>query len=98
MKRIASLLVAITLLGFLSTVALFIVQNSARTTQLSLDLGLYAFKLQQPLAITALMGITFLAGVLFGAIPMTRWAFRQRTAAKTLEQQLHASESNQDWP
>jgi uncharacterized integral membrane protein len=98
MKRIVSLLIGTTALLLLCCLVLFVLQNSARTTQLSLDLGLYAFKLKQPVPITVLMGIVFGAGTLFGAIPMTRWAFRQRSSAKALEQQLQASESHQDWP
>ena len=98
MKRIVSLLVATTALVLLSAVVLFVVQNAERTTQLSLDVGLYAFRLKQPVPVTVLMAVVFGAGALFGAIPMTRWAFRQRANAKALEQQLQASESHQDWP
>lgn len=98
MKRIVSLLFAATALALVCVSVLFVIQNSGRATQLSLDLGLYAFKLKQPVSITVLMGAVFGAGVLVGAVPMTRWAFRQRAAAKALQQQLQTSESHQDWP
>lgn len=47
---------------------LFIVQNSQRTTGLSLDLYFAAWQLQRPIAVPALLGITFGSGFALGAI------------------------------
>jgi hypothetical protein len=56
---------------------LFIVQNSQRVTDLSLDLGfLGAVHLQQPMAVTHLLGIAlgsgFLGGLILGALSNRR--------------------------
>lgn len=55
------------LLGGLPT-ALFAIQNAGRVTGLSLNTGLFAFELAEPMAVPALMGITFAAGLLAGVI------------------------------
>ena len=47
---------------------LFWVQNQARTTQLSLDIGVTAFQLQQPVQVPALMLICTALGLCLGML------------------------------
>lgn len=61
-----STIVAVVVVLILALGALFVVQNSARTTQLSLDLGAAAWQLERPVSIPALIGICFGAGLLLG--------------------------------
>ena len=62
---------------------LFTVQNSARTTQLSFDLGFAAWQLERPVAIPALIGGCVLVGILLGAVPM--WLRSARLAGRVRE-------------
>ncbi len=59
-----TLLVLLLLLGLV--LALFVVQNSARTTDLSLDLFFWAAHLQRPLPVPWLLLSTFAGGLLLG--------------------------------
>lgn len=65
-------------LGGLPT-ALFAFQNSGRMTGLSLNGGLFAFELAEPVAVPALMAITFAVGLLAGVI--VTLVLRSRTPA-----------------
>lgn len=47
---------------------LFYVQNSLRVVDLSLNLGLFAFKLQEPAPVPLLLLVTFGVGLLVGAM------------------------------
>jgi uncharacterized integral membrane protein len=67
--------------------ALFAVQNSSRTTQLSLDLGVAAWQLQEPVQVPALIGVCFGAGVLVGVVGMTVRVARLSARVRQLEQQ-----------
>lgn len=60
-----SLVAAVALL-----VALFAIQNSSRTTQLSLDLGFAAWQLDREVPVPALLGGTLLVGLVVGAVPL----------------------------
>lgn len=60
------LLVSFLLLGAVG--ALFYVQNSLRTVELSLDLGFAAFQTARPLPAPALLFGTFGLGLLFGSV------------------------------
>ncbi len=55
-------------LVFLGVGALFYLQNSLRVTELSLNLGVVAFQLQQPMAVPLLLVIAFGSGLVFGLI------------------------------
>lgn len=68
-------------------VALFAVQNSARTTQLSLDLGVVAWQLQQPVPVPALLGIAFGLGLVAGFLPLALRSFRLAARVRELESQ-----------
>lgn len=46
--------------------ALFSVQNAARTTQLSFDLGFAAWRLEEPLPVPVLMALCCAGGLLLG--------------------------------
>lgn len=69
--------------------ALFVVQNSARTTQLSLNLGFAAWELAKPVNLPALMGIClgtgWLAGLGTWAVFATRSAKRRGQARSDLQ-------------
>lgn len=49
--------------------AMFWIQNSNRTTQLSLDLGFAAWQLEREVPVLALLGGALLAGLVVGALP-----------------------------
>jgi len=78
------------LLGILVVAAavLFSVQNSTRTTQLSFDLGVAAWQLQQPVSVPALIGACFGAGVLVGVIAMGFRVAHLTSKVRQLEQQV----------
>jgi hypothetical protein len=62
---------------------LFTIQNSARTTQLSLDLWLAAWQLERPVPVPALLWGTLLVGLLVGAVPL--WLRSLRLAGRVRE-------------
>lgn len=81
------IVLAVAALGF--TGFLFVVQNSARTTQLSLDLGLVgAWQLGDPVSIPALIGVCFGGGFILGLLTMSGQAARLARRARRLEQQV----------
>jgi uncharacterized integral membrane protein len=63
------------LAGILSVV-LFVLQNLHRTTQLSLDLGIVAWQLQEPASLPAVIGIAILLGFFVGAAIFGNHAMR----------------------
>ena len=76
-------LVAVLLLG--GSGALFAVQNSARTTQLSFDIGVAAWQLQEPVPIPALIGVCVGVGFLIGAVPLGLRSLRLSSRVRELE-------------
>lgn len=87
--RTAAWLVALLLAATVGFVGyLFVVQNSLRTTQLSLNLGFAAWELSQPLPVVALVGGAFGAGLLLGLLLLLPgWARRGRKL-RQLEQEI----------
>ncbi|MFT6161854.1 MAG: ABC-type Fe3+ transport system permease subunit [Myxococcota bacterium] len=84
------ILVIAALFGFsgIGVGVLFFLQNSARTTQLSLDLWLAAWQLGEPVSVTALIGVSFAAGfVVCGVLAAWRSLVTRRQIRK-LQQQL----------
>lgn len=73
------ILLVLTLVG-LSFAALFTVQNSARMTDLSLDLYFTAFHLKQRIAVPYLLWGTLGSGLLIGGI-VGRFSGRSRSQA-----------------
>lgn len=69
--------VLLVLVGLPTT--LFVLQNAGRVTGLSLNAGLFAVELAQPVAVPALMGITFAVGLLAGVLLTV--ALRRRAPA-----------------
>ncbi len=67
---------------------LFFMQNSARTTQLSLDLWLAAWQLGEPVSVTALMGVSFLGGFLVCSGLAVWRSLVARRQIRKLQQQL----------
>ncbi len=92
---IAALIIVLLLAGVLG---LFVVQNGSRTTQLSLDLGLAAWQLKQPMSIPALLGIAFGSGFLLGAVPMWIRGMGNGRKARQLERQLALSADRTERP
>ena len=74
----------------IALVALFFVQNSARTVTLSYDLGLMAWKLREPVPVVALLGGSFVGGLALGAIVAARVYGRR---VKLLRDQLRYGDS-----
>lgn len=69
-------------------VGLFYVQNSARTTQLSLDLGFAAWQLKQPVSVPILVLGSVGGGFLFGFLPTWMRGLARGRRVKQLERQL----------
>jgi uncharacterized integral membrane protein len=65
--------------------ALFAVQNSARRTQLSFDVGVAAWQLEQPVPIPALLGGVLVGGLVLGALPMALRSARLAARVRELE-------------
>lgn len=59
-------------------VALFFIQNSGRTVDLSYDLYFAAWHLRTPQPVVLLLGGTFLGGMLTGALLPWLWSLRSR--------------------
>jgi len=86
-----STFVAVLVVVILALGALFVVQNSARTTQLSFDLGAAAWQLERPVSIPALIGICFGAGLLLGGSWGGIRVLRLSSRVRQLEQQATLS-------
>lgn len=93
MGRNAAIVILVLALAIGGVGALFAVQNSARVTQLSLDLGVAAWQLEQPVSIPALIAICFGAGLLVGALPFALRAGRLAGKVRQLEQQVAVNAS-----
>lgn len=77
--------------------ALFVVQNMGRKTQLSIDLGVAAFQLPQPVEVPVLMGVCVLAGLLLGVAALLPGRMAASKKAQRLEQQLaYAGDGSDD--
>ena len=74
----------------------FVMQNMSRTTQLSLDLGLVAMQLGDPLPIPALIGISFAAGLVPTALFFLYRGWGQSSRIRRLEQQLALSDKGSE--
>lgn len=98
MGRYLAVIAFVLVLAFLGVVALFVVQNGARTTQLSLDLGFAAWQLKDPVAIPALVGITFGSGFFLGVVPMWLRGLSQGRKVKQLERQAALSTDRSERP
>jgi len=69
-------------------VGMFWVQNSARTTQLSLDLGFAAWQLKQPVPVPALVAASAGVGFLLGFLPMWVRSLARGRRLRRLESQV----------
>jgi uncharacterized integral membrane protein len=79
-------------------ILLFVVQNSARTTQLSLDLGFAAWKLDTPVQVTLLIGVSFLVGFLGGVVLFVPRLLRQGRQVRSLERQVTlGGDASSEW-
>ena len=83
---------AVVLLLLVAAVAaLFIVQNHSRTAQLSLDLGIAAWQLKEPLSIPILMAICFGSGLVVAGVPLGIRSASANRRARRLEQEVALS-------
>lgn len=79
-------------------IALFVVQNAPRTTQLTLEVWfLGKFGLADPVSIPALMGICIGGGFLVGLFPMVLRGASQARRIRQLEQQLALGDGGSEW-
>lgn len=90
MNRSSIILLLVLVLGALA--ALFSVQNSARATQLSLDLGFVAWQLKDPVAVPVLIGVSLGVGLVLGLGVGFVWVVRLRRDVRELEQRLTLSQ------
>lgn len=84
-KQTPLILSAIVGLLVVAAGALFAVQNSSRTTQLSFDLGVAAWQLAEPVSVPILIGITLGVGFVLGMATvgvLSALRSRRRTNAK----------------
>jgi uncharacterized integral membrane protein len=98
MGRYAWLTLFIVLLLVGGVITLFFIQNGARTTQLSLDLGFAAWQLQAPMSIPALLGATALGSFLLGALPMWIRGMAAKRRVRVLERQAALSSDRTERP
>jgi len=82
------IIVLVLVLIVVGLIALFVVQNSARTTQLSLDLGFAAWQLGTPISVTLLIGASILIGFLVGATLFVPRLLRLGRQVRSLERQV----------
>lgn len=85
-NRLAWYVLALLLVG--GAIALFWVQNSARTTQLSFDVGFAAWQLQQPVQVPVLIAVCLGIGVVVAGVPLTLRSWRLSGRIGELEQRL----------
>lgn len=92
-----AMLLLLAVMGVL--LSLFYVQNSARTTQLSLDLGFAAWRLQQPVPVPALVLGCVGGGFLVGFLPTWMRGLSRGRRVKQLERQLalHDAQGDKPW-
>jgi uncharacterized integral membrane protein len=88
MSRNGWIAVLLLLAVVVSLAGLFYVQNSARTTQLSFDLGFAAWQLTSAKPVPALLLGAAGGGFLLGFLPMWLRGFARARKIKQLERQL----------
>lgn len=91
MVRYLVVVVSALALSVLGTGALFWIQNSSRTTQLSLDLGIAAWQLSEPVSVPALIAVSFGIGLLVGGLMFAVPSQRNARKARRLEAELALS-------
>jgi uncharacterized integral membrane protein len=95
--KLVSILIVLCLGG--GALALFVVQNASRTTQLSFDLGAVAWQLDQPIQVPLVIGLSVLIGLLSGVVLMGPRLLRLGGQVRRLERQLALSDqSGDEWP
>ncbi|MFT4625754.1 MAG: putative integral membrane protein [Myxococcota bacterium] len=77
--------------------ALFAIQNSSRTTDLSLDLWIVAYQLQEPISVPVLIGASALAGAVLVGFPLLVRSWRLSSRARQLQQQLDVVDVKSEW-
>lgn len=87
--RVVAIVIAGVLVCLGGAVAvLFILQNAARTTQLSLDVYVAAWQLGEPIPVTGLIGLSFVAGFLVCGVLAAWRGLAARKRIKALQRQL----------
>jgi len=70
---------------------LFVIQNAERTTQLSLNLYVFAQELKEPVQIPVLIGVSTGIGFVLGMVPTLVWGTIRARRARQLERELALS-------
>ena len=78
-------------------VTLFVLQNAARTVQLSLNLGFAAWQLAEPIPVPAVIGASFGAGFLLAAALFGVRAVTSGRRVRRLEQEAALNGERAPW-
>jgi uncharacterized integral membrane protein len=89
--RYLRVLSALLLLAVAGIGVLFYIQNATRTTQLSLDVGVWAWQLEQPVSVPLLVLASFAVGFLAATVALGMISMRQSSRMRRLEQDLQLS-------
>lgn len=78
--------------------ALFWVQNSSRTTQLSLELwAVGAWQLAEPMSVPVLIAIALVSGLLIAGVPLGLLLLSAQRKVGALQQQVAVHGGGTDW-
>lgn len=84
----SALFAAVVIVALIALGALFSVQNAERTVVLSLDLGVAAWQIRDPVPAPLLIGVCFGSGFLVGGLLVSIRAVRLSSRVRALESQL----------
>jgi hypothetical protein len=96
-RHVMMAVVTVLTLASAAVVALFVVQNSERSTQLTLNLGFAAWQLAQPVSVPALIGVAFAAGFVLAAVPLGAMAISASRRARRLGQEAALNGDRSPW-
>lgn len=97
-RATATTILLLLILAVVGVIVLFVVQNSARATQLSLDLGFAAWQLADPVPVVALVGGAFGLGFVIGAGWFGIRSMQLSSKVRRLEQEIALSGSGTGQP
>jgi hypothetical protein len=97
-KRTLKAMVFLGCVLLVGVTSLFVIQNGERTVDLSLDFGIWAAHLKEPVEVPVLMGITLAVGIVLGALPLASWGMRLRRRLRLSDQVTSEADSGgQEW-
>ena len=78
--------------------ALFAIQNSSRTVNLSLDLWVAAWQLQDPVSVPVLIAVSALSGAIVVGLPLLLRSWRLGSRVRSLQQQVDLADgASSEW-